>query len=100
MYRPPRFRVETAVRKQEHAMGFDPPTIAQAIEVIVCHRPGITEMNLARAIFGPEAYQQRVNSDCTWMTNAGYILRDDSTGPARYFPGPPGPPGSRDRSSA
>ena len=74
-------------------MSFDPPTIAQAIEVIVRYRPnGITQTEIAETIFGPrpEGYQQRVNQDCAWLTNRGYIRRDDGR-PARYFNGRPGP---------
>jgi hypothetical protein len=73
-------------------MTFDRPIIAQAIEVIVRHRPGITERELAEAIFGKdEAYQQRVNSDCSWLRSMGYIRRDDATRPGRYYPVRPGP---------
>jgi hypothetical protein len=76
---------------QQTEPGFEPPIIAQAIEVIVRHRPGVTERDLYEAIFGEEGYQQRVNSDCRWLTNLGYLRRDDSARPARYFPGRPGP---------
>ena len=75
-------------------MSFDPPMIAQAIEVIVRHRPGITERELAETIFGDKGYQQRVNSDCSWLRGLGYIKRDDSR-PARYTAGRPGPTEAR-----
>jgi hypothetical protein len=71
-------------------MSFAPPTIAQAIEVLVRHRPGITERQLAEGIFGGDGYQQRVNSDCRWLISMGYIKRDDSR-PAGYTSTRPGP---------
>jgi hypothetical protein len=67
-------------------MGFDPPVVAQAVEVIVRHRPGITEKELAEAIFGRGGYPQRVNSECRWLISLGYIKRDKSR-PARYSAG-------------
>jgi hypothetical protein len=75
-------------------MGFEPPIIAQAIEVIVRYRPsGVTERELAETIFGPhpEGYQQRVNQDCRWLADQGYIRRDENSRPYRYFKGRPGP---------
>ncbi len=72
-------------------MSFDPPIVAQAIEVIVRHRPGITQKELAEAIFGTEGYPQRINWDCRWLTSLGYIRRDKSR-PARYTVGRPSRP--------
>jgi hypothetical protein len=74
-------------------VSFDPPTVAQAIEVIVRHRAnGITQAELTEAIFGPHGHipQQRVAQDCRWLTNIGCIRSDDGR-PARYFKGRPGP---------
>jgi len=71
-------------------MAFDPPMIAQAIEVIVRHRPGVTEREIAEAIFGENAYQQRVNTDCRLLADLGYIRREGDR-PFRYFPGRAGP---------
>lgn len=75
-------------------MGFAPPTIAQAIEVLVRNRPGLTQTEIAKIIFGEEnGYQQRVNQDCSWMVGKGYI-KSDGGRPARYTVGRPGPVGN------
>jgi hypothetical protein len=76
-------------------MGFRPPTNAQAIEVIIRHRPGLTELEIAEAIFGKKAYQQRVNADCRWLTAQGYITKAGR--PARYIPARPGPPAKKSK---
>jgi hypothetical protein len=72
-------------------MSFEAPIIAQALEVIVRHRPGITQRELAEAIFGSKGSQQRVNQDCSLLTGLGYIIRDDTSGVARYSKGRAGP---------
>jgi predicted transcriptional regulator len=72
-------------------MAFDPPTIAQAIEVVVRHRPDLSQNEIAQAIFGNAGYPQRVNQDLGWLENAGYITRDNSSGVARYRVARPGP---------
>jgi len=74
-------------------MSFDPPTIAQAIEVIVRHQPGLTQQEIAKMLFGEAGYQQRVNQDCAWLASKGYIKSDEGR-PARYSPGRPGSAGS------
>jgi hypothetical protein len=56
-------------------------TVAQAVDVIVRHRPGITESELG------EAVNADVQHDCEWLTRQGYIRRDETTRPFRYFPG-------------
>ena len=57
-------------------------TIAQAIDVIVRHRPGITQRELCEAI-GVGS----VANDCGYLAEEGYVRRDDSTGVARYYSG-------------
>ena len=42
-------------------MAFDPPTVAQAIEVLGRYRPGMTPLEIARALFGDDDDPQRVN---------------------------------------
>jgi hypothetical protein len=74
-------------------MGFRPPTIAQAIEVIVRHHAdGVTEDEIAEAIFGPGGYRQRVQKDCAWLAKEGYIKKDGRGPAARYSGGRKGPP--------
>ena len=72
-------------------MAFDPPTIAQAIGVSIRHRPGLSQREIAQAIFGDKAYPQRVNQDLSWLEGMGYIKRDRSGDVIRYYPGRAGP---------
>ena len=57
---------------------------------IVGKRPGLTELELARAIFGPSAVQQHVNKDCRSLSELGLLerrgvgVRGD---PYVYYPG-------------
>ncbi len=67
------------------------PTIADVIRFIVSHQPGLSEPELALAMFG-ECIQQRVNSDCRLLASRGLIERRGIGGPGnpfRYFPTKP-----------
>ena len=60
----------------------------EVVEFLMEKGPGRTETELAAAIFGPEGYQQRVNTDCNLLVNGGRVERRGSGGPAdpyRYF---------------
>lgn len=49
---------------------------------------GITETELARAVFGSAAYRQRVRSDCRVLMAEHTVIRQGGGGPAdpyRYF---------------
>ena len=73
---------------------FDPPTVMQAIEVIVRYRSGLAEQESAEAIFGPNrGYQQRVNPSCKALVELGYVRREKEGRAYRYYPGWPGPAG-------
>lgn len=51
--------------------------------------PGRTEAELAEAIFGDKAYQQRVNQDCRMLADRGAVERRGGGGagdPYRYYP--------------
>ncbi len=72
-------------------MAFDPPTVAQAIEVVVRHRPGLSQREIAEAIFGEKGYAQRVNQDLNWLESMGYITRDEGGDVIRYSASRPGP---------
>ena len=54
-------------------------------DVLVCR----TEIELAQAIHGDQAYQQRANQDCNMLLNAGKVERRGDGGagdPFRYWP--------------
>ena len=72
-------------------MAFDPPTIAQAIEVVIRHRPGLSQSEIAEAIFGDKGYPQRVNQDLSWLEGIGYIKSDKASGVIRYSSARAGP---------
>lgn len=64
-------------------------TISDVLLFLIDNGPGRTETELAQAIFGNEAYQQRVNSDCKLLLSMGRVERRGEGGPAdpyRYFP--------------
>jgi hypothetical protein len=68
-------------------------TLIDVILFLVETCPGRTEAELAEAIFGKKAYQQRVNPDCRRLADMGDIERRGYGGPGdpfRYYPVPPG----------
>jgi hypothetical protein len=74
-------------------MSFDPPTIAQAIEVIFRHHAnGITHTELAEAIFGPRPDRLSTASKSGLRLACWAGLHQTRWwSPARYFKGRPGP---------
>jgi hypothetical protein len=60
-------------------------TVAQDIEALVAKRPGLTEAEIARELFGGEAYQQRVNSTCRRLIREGRLQRSGNGGVADPF---------------
>jgi len=67
--------------------------VADEIEALVRKRPGMTEAELAEALFGQDGYQQRVNSTCRRLVKQGRVHRRGGgyqSDPFRYFsdPGP------------
>lgn len=59
------------------------------LEFLISKGPGRTEIDLAEAIHGNQAYQQRVNQDCRLLVGRGKVERRGDGGPAdpyRYFP--------------
>ncbi len=64
-------------------------TIMQNLEFLIHKGPGRTERELAEAIFGPNAEQQRVNQDCRLLEQRGRVERRGEGGsndPYRYYP--------------
>jgi hypothetical protein len=55
-------------------------TLGEVLLFLVEHGPGRTEVELAKAIFGPDGYQQQVNQDCRSLLVAGKVLRRGSGG--------------------
>ena len=63
-------------------------TIREVLLFLIKNGPGRTESQLAQAIFGRKAYQQRVNSDCQVLLSRGLVERRGEGGPSdpyRYF---------------
>ncbi len=60
-------------------------TVAQRIKERIAEQPGLTEAELARAIFGADGYQQRLNPSCRLMVAQGEIERLGSGGPSDPF---------------
>jgi hypothetical protein len=70
--------------------------LADDLEQLVWRRPGLTELALAKSMFGRMGYQQRVNSTCRRLFREGRIERHGSGGPGHpftYYPGKPSRPG-------
>jgi hypothetical protein len=56
----------------------------------VWRKPGLTEMALAKSMFGRMGYQQRVNSTCRRLFREGRVERHGTGGPGHpftYYPG-------------
>jgi hypothetical protein len=51
------------------------PPLAQQILGIVKQRPGITELQIAQAIYGPSAVQPQVNQDCRLLVQRRLLER-------------------------
>lgn len=60
-------------------------TIADVLLFLIEKGPGRTEAQLAEAIFGSRAYQQRVNQDCQLLVNKGSVERRGQGGPSDPF---------------
>lgn len=60
-------------------------TVYQRIKERVTEQPGLTEAELALAIFGDDGYQQRVNSTCRRMIERGEIIRRGDGGQSDPF---------------
>lgn len=64
-------------------------TNANKLKAIIQESPGLTERELAAALYGPGAEQQRVNPVCRILVNTGMVERRGLGGgndPFRYFP--------------
>lgn len=46
--------------------------------------PGESEIQIARALLGPDAVQQQVNAEMRRLVASGILLRDEGTSPYRY----------------
>jgi hypothetical protein len=64
--------------------------LADDIDLLVSRRPGLTELALAKTLFGRMGYQQRVNSTCRHLFREGRVERRGTGGPGHaftYYPG-------------
>ena len=64
--------------------------LADHIDLLVSRRPGMTELALAKSLFGRVGYQQRVNSTCRRLFREGHLERHGTGGPGHpftYYPG-------------
>lgn len=64
-------------------------TVADVLEFLIAKCPGRTELELAKAIFGEHAVQQRVNQDIALLVNRDVVIRKGEGGqsdPYRLFP--------------
>jgi hypothetical protein len=60
-------------------------TLADHLEQLVRCRPGLTELALAKSMFGRMGYQQRVNSTCRRLFREGRVERHGTGGPGHPF---------------
>lgn len=59
--------------------------VAAKIVELIRKRPGMTELEIAKAIYGPGALQPQVNQHCRKLIQVGYIERHGSGGHADPF---------------
>ncbi len=52
---------------------------------LIERRPGMTELEIARELFGPNAIQQSVNPDCRLLVSLGLVERVGVGGPGDPF---------------
>jgi hypothetical protein len=62
-----------------------PRTTADRILDVVRRRPGLTELEIAKALYGENAKQQQVNPDCRYLWESGAIERLGVGGPGDPF---------------
>jgi predicted transcriptional regulator len=56
------------------------PDISNRLLDLIERRPGMTELEMARELFGVNAVQQSVNSDCRLLVSLGLVERIDVGG--------------------
>jgi hypothetical protein len=61
------------------------PHLSAVLVFLIQHGPGRTEAELAEAIYGDKAYQQRVNGDCRLLVDRGVVERRGTGGPGDPF---------------
>ncbi len=64
-------------------------TIIERLLDLIEKKPGLTESELAKVLFGPGSYQQRVNGDCRLLISRNLVERKGLGGPSdpfRYHP--------------
>jgi hypothetical protein len=59
--------------------------LADDIDLLVSRRPVLTELALAKSLFGQMDYQQRVNSTCRHLFREGRVERHGTGGPGHPF---------------
>jgi hypothetical protein len=64
---------------------FEMPAACDVILYLINHRPGITEQEVAAALYG-KPDQPRVNQDCNLLEGKGLIRRDRESRPLRLYP--------------
>lgn len=52
---------------------------------LIERRPGMTELEMARELFGASAVQQSINPDCRLLVNLGLVERIGVGGPGDPF---------------
>jgi len=63
--------------------------LADDIDLLVFRKPGLTELGLAKSLFGRTGYQQRVNSTRRRLVREGRVERRGTGGhghPFTYYP--------------
>ena len=59
--------------------------LADDIDLLVFRKPGLTELGLAKSLFGRTGYQQRVNSTRRRLVREGRVERRGTGGPGHPF---------------
>lgn len=59
--------------------------ITKRILSLVEARPGLTELEIAKALYGPSAVQQNVNKECRMLVELGLVERSGVGGPGNPY---------------
>ncbi|HVJ42402.1 MAG TPA: hypothetical protein VM639_12945 [Dongiaceae bacterium] len=63
-------------------------TIADVLDFVIHHRPGLNERDLSTALYGSPSYEHQVEAECSRLVSSGQVNRcARPDGGHAYYPG-------------